>query len=224
MCIRDSYKVTCTGAAGSASDELTISSEHPTPTATLEQRVGSSGSWSGGDVNIVTGSEIHLKWSSTNATSCSGSGSGFSTSGLNGTDTSITEPAAGNSITYKVTCTGAGGSAEDSLTVTAVGVVTATLEQRIGSDGSWSGDDVTINPGQQINLKWSSTNATSCSATGGGFSASAVSGTDTSITEPTVGNSTVYKVLYWGLGHWLGRVDRQLGTPSPNGYTGATNW
>ena len=191
-------------------ESISITTRNPAPTATLEQRIGNSGTWSGSNVTINVGQQVHLKWSSTNADSCTGSGTGFSTystgGSLSGTDYSITEPTAGTSTTYTVTCTQGTATTSDSITVTnaSTPTLTATLEQRIGNSGTWSTSNVTINVGQQVHLKWSSTNASSCTGSGGvgGFStgaSSTTSGTDDTITEPTAGTSTTYTVTCTGV-------------------------
>src|SRR5271166_7032721 len=54
-----------------------------------------------------------LAWTSANATACSGTGTGFSPSGTSGSRVLI--PIA--TTTYGITCTGAGGSASQSIRV-----------------------------------------------------------------------------------------------------------
>lgn len=88
----------------------------PTPTATLQVSTPDT-SPTGGPINISDGEQITLSWSSTNATSCSGSN--FATGdATSGTQASVTEPTAGNSTTYTLACTGTGGVGSYSLTVT----------------------------------------------------------------------------------------------------------
>jgi len=69
-------------------------------------------SLSASPATIASGQASTLAWSSTNATSCTGSG--FSASGTSGSTT--VSPSA--TTTYSVTCTGPGGSASASATVT----------------------------------------------------------------------------------------------------------
>jgi hypothetical protein len=102
--------------------------------------------------SITSGQSSVLTWSSTNATSCTGTG--FTTSGTSGTAT--VSPAA--TQIYGISCTGPGGTATANTTVT-VGTVstpTATL----------SANPTSISSGQSSTLTWGSTHATSCAGTG----------------------------------------------------------
>ena len=194
------YSISCTGAGGTVTDSITVTKSTP-PTVALERSIDSGVSWSGSNVTITSSQQVRLRWTSSNATSCSGTGSGFSASAVSGSDINITEPTVGNSITYTVTCSGAGGSASDSITVTRPAVPTVTLERSIDNGFSWSGSNVNITGSQQVRLKWSSTDATSCTHTGGsGFYANAVSGNDNSINEPSAGNSRTYSISCTGGG------------------------
>jgi hypothetical protein len=112
--------------------------------------------------SITAGQSSTLSWSSTNATSCTGSN--FTASGISGS-TAVT-PA--QTTTYGVTCTGTGGSATQSATVN---VSTPTPAQ---PTASLSANPTSVTAGQSSTLSWSSTNATNCS--GNNFSASGVSG------------------------------------------------
>jgi len=71
------------------------------------------------DFTILPTDDISLSWGSLNATGCTGSG--FGTGGAtSGTQTTVTEPADGLSITYSVTCTAADSTQHSSsLTVSA---------------------------------------------------------------------------------------------------------
>ncbi len=102
------------------------------PAVTLSVRNGGS-SWTGDDITIATGNQINLRWESSNATQCVATaftiGAIGSATNLNGTQTTVTEPAAGASTLYRITCTGSGGpAATDSLTVTAVAAQLPTID------------------------------------------------------------------------------------------------
>ena len=103
-----------------------------------EHQVASS-SWSGGNALINVGEEVSLRWSGTNINSCTGRGDGFDTSSASGTDSDITEPTVGNSITYTVSCTGSGGTAADSLTIDVRGGPTITAEPYLTKQTSQGG-------------------------------------------------------------------------------------
>lgn len=64
---------------------------------------GSSG-WGTDDITVITGHQVHLRWQSVNATSCSGSN--FATGGsANGTATNVSEPTSSSSPkTFTVQC------------------------------------------------------------------------------------------------------------------------
>ena len=186
-------------------ESISITTRNPAPTATLEQRINDTAAWSESDVTIISGDDIRLKWSSTNASSCTGSGGvgGFSTgvsSTTSGVDDSILEPGVGSSATYTVTCTGSGGSVSDSITVTKQSPPTVTMETQVGT-GTWSTNNyIMINITDEVSIKWSSTDSTSCTGTGSGFNVSNTSGTDTDITEPGTNSETTYTVTCTGPG------------------------
>lgn len=91
----------------------------PAATATLEAQID-GGSWSSANQSVSPLSSINIRWSSTNATSCSGSGAGFNTSNnTSGTD-GVTTPAPTASDTFVVTCSGVGGSGSVSITITSL--------------------------------------------------------------------------------------------------------
>ena len=89
----------------------------PAATAALEVQVN-GGAWSATDQTVNPGDTVNLRWSSTNATSCSGTGAGFATgNNPSGTD-AVTTPAPNSATTFSVNCSGPGGSNSDSVSVT----------------------------------------------------------------------------------------------------------
>jgi len=184
------YTVTCSGPGGNDSDTARVTVNVPSPSVNL----------TADDTSITQGESTTLRWSSSNASSCSGSGSGFSTGGsTSGTD----RVSPGSSTTYSITCTGTGGSDSDSVTISVSSPPpspTASLEVRNTTQGgSWTSSNITIIPGDQISLRWDSTNASSCS--GSNFSTGgADDGTTSSVTEPSAGNQTTYGVSCTGSG------------------------
>jgi hypothetical protein len=102
---------------------------------------------------VPSGGSATLTWSSTNATSCTASGgwSGvLASSGNQGTG------ALSSNTSYSLTCTGPGGTstpASATVAITPTAMLTA-MPSTVPSGGS-------------ATLKWSSTNATSCTASGG---------------------------------------------------------
>ena len=165
------YSIVCTGRGGSANASTTVTVNAPTPpTATIAANPAS----------VTTGQSSTLTWSSTNATSCSGTN--FSPNGTSGTaSVSPTQ-----TTTYTLTCTGAGGlgSASTSVTFVPPAATTATI----------SANPSTINSGQTSTLTWSSTNATVC--TGTNFTPAGTAGS--LVVSPTL--NTTYTISCTGVG------------------------
>ena len=116
---------------------------------------------------IASGSTSVLNWSSKNANSCSATG------GWNGTEAtagSASTPALTSTTRFTLTCTGSGGTAAQSATVTvsaAAPVVSLTAAP------------ASVSQGATTTLKWSSTQATSCIASGAWSGTLATSGAQT---------------------------------------------
>jgi hypothetical protein len=115
---------------------------------------------------IDAGQSSTLTWSSTDATSCTASGAWSGAKASSGSQ--VVSPAA--TASYTITCNGAGGSANDSTTVT---VIPAPVP---APNASISTSPATIDAGQSSTLTWSSTDATSCTASGAWSGAKATSG------------------------------------------------
>lgn len=110
----DNYVLVCGAASDSVS--LTVVNNDP-PTVSLEISVNSGG-WSTSDQSVNPSDSIRIRWSTYNATSCTGSG--FNTGGMssNSGGVNTATPAPNNSTNFSINCTGPGGSATDNLTVT----------------------------------------------------------------------------------------------------------
>ena len=133
--------------------------ESPLPTLTL----------SANPTSVAMGGSTTLTWSSTDATGCTGSGDWSGSVAASGSTTinNLT-----SNKTFSAQCTGPGGtSASQSVTVTVQSVPAATA--------TLSANPTTVNSGGSTTLTWSSTNATSCTATGGWTGAKATSGNET---------------------------------------------
>ena len=95
---------------------VTITSSVPA-TATIETQVN-GGAWGTADQTVNPGDTVTMRWNSSYATSCTGTGSGFATgNGTSGTD-GVTTPAPNTSDTFTVNCSGPGGSSSDSIAIT----------------------------------------------------------------------------------------------------------
>lgn len=154
--------------------DITFTVEHPvaptSPTVSLSASPSS----------VSQGQTTTLSWTSTNATSCAATGgTGFSTG--NTTSGSDTSSVLMSNTTFSISCTGAGGTATDSATVT-VGASSAPTATLLVSPA-------TTTTGGTVTLTWTSTNATSCTGVGPGFSTGgAISGSD--ISSPLTTNTT----------------------------------
>ena len=157
-----------------------------TPTASLTASPSS----------ITQGNSSVLTWSSTNATSCAGTG--FAT----GNATSGSVSVSPNSTTsYTVTCTGPGGSANQSRTVTVTApIVSPTIS-------SFTATPASITTGNSSTLAWSSTNAATCVGTG--FNTGNATSGSVSV-SPT--NTTTYSITCTGA----------TGSPPPSVSQGVT--
>src|ERR1700722_9185887 len=104
-----SYTLTCTGPGGSAaqSAEVVVTTQNPTVTLTASP------------TTVAAGSMATLSWSSEYATACSASGGWTGQLATSGTWSTGALP---NTTDFVVTCTGAGGSAMQSATVTVSGL------------------------------------------------------------------------------------------------------
>jgi hypothetical protein len=139
------FSLSCTGPSGtSAAAMATVSVTAPAaPTVTLAAK----------PAVISAGGTSTLTWSSTNATSCSASGGWTGTLAARGTQST---GAIATNTSYSLACNGAAGtSVVATATVSVIPTVTLTVYPTVVATGGAS------------TLTWSSTNATSCSASGG---------------------------------------------------------
>ena len=147
---------------------------------------------------IIAGANSTLTWSSTNATACTGTN--FNTANHTSGSMTVT-PAA--TITYSISCTGPGGTANTSATVTVNTPPTTTLTATPGS----------VTAGGASTLAWSSTNATVC--TGSGFSTGNYTSGTASVSPAT---TTSYSVTCTG----PGGTHTSSATVIVNGLVGAS--
>lgn len=106
------YTLTCTGSGGTTSKSVTVTvAPKPTPSTSTQPTVALTAT----PTTVKSGGSTTLDWSSTDATQCTPSGAWSGTIGTSGT-LLMTELISDK--TYTLTCTGSGGSATKSVTVT----------------------------------------------------------------------------------------------------------
>ena len=150
--VTTNFTLTCTGPGGSASQTATVTVTPP-PTVTLTAN----------PTAIASGASSTLTWNSTNATGCTASG-GWS--GARPTSGSQSTGALTATTSFTINCTGPGGSANQTATVTVLPAPTVTL----------TANPTSVASGASSTLTWGSTNATGCTASGGWSGAKATSG------------------------------------------------
>ena len=142
----------CSSGAGTTAKTTELSPILPTVTLTAAA------------TSVSAGNTTSLTWSTTDATTCTASGAWAGSKGTSGTET--TAALSVDSI-FTLTCTGPGGSAAASVTVVVPAGPTVLLDA----------SPTSIIVGGVSNLTWSSTNASSCSASDGWSGAKVTSGT-----------------------------------------------
>ncbi len=202
--------VSSTGSVILATNSTTKTASTTTTTTTKRKRGGGGGGGGGGSSTplpvaslsvssgaVTSGASVTVTWSSTNATSCTGTNfsTGSATSG-----SVVVNPT--TSTTYTLSCTGAGGTDTEtaSVTVSSNPAPTATLSVSASSAAS----------GASITVTWSSANATACTGTNFNTS-SATSGSV--VVNPTT--STTYTVTCTGAGGTDDDVEVVTIVPAP---------
>ncbi|MBI4937979.1 MAG: hypothetical protein HY846_07145 [Nitrosomonadales bacterium] len=180
-----SYTFSCSGAAGTnpAQQTATVTvSAASVPTITLTAT----------PPTISNNTTTYMAWSSTNttgATPCTATGTGAPGGPLAASGSFTTPNLTVNPTTYTISCTGLGGTATQSATVT---VNPPASPPAVTVTASPS----TISSGESSTISWTSTNATSCSSAGGGGTGTTGAFTTPALTAP----STTYTVTCTGLG------------------------
>lgn len=158
--VTTTYQLDCTGPGGVGSDDATV-------TVTVVNPTMPTVDISANPTTISSGSSTTLTWNSENATSCTASNGWSGAKALDGTQ--VVSPTA--TATYAISCTGAGGTVEDSVIV--------TVNQADPEDPTLdlTANPTTVNEGSSSLLSWSTTNASSCQKSGGWSGATTTSGT-----------------------------------------------
>ena len=153
-----SFNLSCTGPGGSANDSVSVTVAAPSaPVVNL----------SASPTNLPFNGSTTLSWTSSDTTNCTASGDWSGSKATSGSQTINTLIA---NSSFNLSCTGPGGSVNDSVTVT-VAAPTPTL--------SFSASPVTVAQNGSTTLSWSSTDSTSCTASGDWSGNKGVSGSET---------------------------------------------
>jgi hypothetical protein len=147
--------VSCSGG-GAPATATGGAAPAPAPTVTLTAK----------PATVAAGSSATLTWTSTNATSCRASGGWSGARPVAGTESTAAIP---TTTSYTLTCTGMGGSAQAAVTVTIMSAPAPTVVL--------TANPATVVSGGSSTLVWSSTDANSCSASGGWSGSQPSSGT-----------------------------------------------
>ncbi len=172
------YSLGCTGAGGTGNSSVTITlSTTPAPTLTLSASPNS----------VTVGTTSTLNWSTTNATLCTASDAWSGAKGVSGPQT--TSALSATSL-FTLTCTGNGGSISQSTTV-AVSAATPTPTVSISANPS------SVLTNGSSTLTWSSTDASTCTASGAWTGAKATFG---NVTLSPLTTSGIYTLNCVGTG------------------------
>jgi PKD repeat protein len=155
------FTLTCTGSGGTgATNSVTVAVTTATPPAAVL-------TFTAVPSTLTVGASTVLSWTTSGASACTASG-GTGTDGWSGSQPTssvgkivgpINVPA---QYVYTLNCTGPGGASAPA----SVGV-TVNSATPAASIGFFAASPSTVTVGQSTSLSWSTSNATSCTATGG---------------------------------------------------------
>ena len=166
-------------------------------------------SFSAGPSTVASGAGSTLSWSATHATACTASGGWSGTRGVTGSQSTGALTA---NETYGLVCTGAGGSATQSVTVSVTKAAPTIV---------LSASPSTVKSGASTSLTWSSANATACTASGGWTGPLATSGVRAT---GAVNATTTYTVRCTGTGGTATQSAIVTVTTSSSGGTATVTW
>lgn len=139
-------------------------------------------------MSIASGSSSTLSWSSSNATDCTASGAWSGSKPTNGSQSTGTLT---STKTYTLACTGSGGSISKSATVTVTATVPAPSVTLAASPTS-------VASGGSSTLTWTSSDASSCTASGAWSGSRPTSGSAS--TGPLTAASNTFTLACTGSG------------------------
>lgn len=190
-----SYTISCSGDGGNATDTVTVTvNAPPAPVPVVNLSVTPS--------TIDQGQSAILSWNSSDANSCAVSGGWSGSRAISGSE--AVSPS--QTTSYTINCSGDGGGASDSISVTVIAppvMTPPTLEL--------SASPTRVRRGRAITLNWSSTDANSCTASGNWSGSKAGSGSASITISSAVtftltcigdGGSVTQTINYGTRGRW----------------------
>ena len=155
------FAITATGPGGTATDSVTVTWSEPPPPDPPTANIRAS------DTSPNSGESVTISWSSSNTTSVSvlarAEGATSATEISTSTSGSRTyRRTSAITIAFQIIATGPGGTARDSV------IVTWSAPPPDVPTASISASDTSPNFGEDINISWSSSNATTASVTANG--------------------------------------------------------
>ena len=160
------FTLNCSGPGGGAVARVTVN---------VNAANAPSVTFTASPTSVQSGAASQLTWTTTNVTSCTASGSWTGTKATSGTQSTGALTA---NASYTLTCSGAGGSAAQTATVTVGSAPSLTL----------TASPRGVAPNATTTLNWTSTNVTSCAASGGWSGSKALNGSE--ITPPLTSDQT----------------------------------
>ncbi len=167
-----SFSLSCSGDGGSASDAVSVTVVTSTPAPTVALTASAS--------QVSAGDSVTLSWTSSNANSCTAAGAW---SGARSTTGSVSVGPLQANSTFVLNCSGAGGSASDTVSIRVNAVPVDPPSVNLSASATQVGE------GDSVTLSWSSSNATSCAASGAWNGARGTSG---SMTVGPLQNSSTF--------------------------------
>ena len=141
------------------------------------------------DTNIDYNASTYIRWNSTNTTSCSASGGNSGWAGSKSFSGSFYTGSLYDNVTYTIRCSNDTGSADDSITI-----VVNENEEELNPTVDITASDQDLNYGDSTYIRWTSNNATSCSATGGTNSWSGTKSTSGSFYTGALYDTEIYTI------------------------------
>jgi Carboxypeptidase regulatory-like domain len=204
--ITATFILTCAGSSGSghASAIITVDAAVPAPVAPTVTLTASA-------AIIPAGSSSTLIWSSKNATSCNASGGWTGTQATSGTHS----VSPGSTTTYMLACSSSSGTAQTATKIAVNPAVAPAPTVKLTASST------TIASGGSTTLTWSTTNASSCTASGGWTGSEVTSGTKS--VSPTATASYTLACTGSG-GNAQASADVTVNTGAPTPPASGTSW